>query len=270
MSASMEATPAPVVLNTAHARTLLHKRHPAPEWALLEEVAPNTGGGTRYADAVAVNLWQSRGYAVHGFEIKVSRGDWLRELKRPEKAEEVMAYCDFWWIVAPAGVVKDGELPLGWGHLEVRLASLYQTTKAEKRDAKPITRAFFASLMRRGNESIEQRAETIHRAAVQRAKQAAQAAIDQQAAFARRELHHLEERVEAFEKATGLTIYAHDVPATLRLAAGLRGLCDYRSETPAASLDRLAKNLEESATKVRAALAASGLLEACNHEEKTP
>ena len=36
-------------------------------------------GGGRYADAIAMNLWPSRGLAVHGFEIKISRGDWQRE-----------------------------------------------------------------------------------------------------------------------------------------------------------------------------------------------
>ena len=128
----------------------LRQRYGPPEWALFFEVADATGGrATRRADAIAMNLWPSRGLAFHGFEIKVARYDWLRELKNPAKAEAVARYCDFWWLVAPAGVVKDYELPEAWGLLEVNgQGSIKQKAAAHKTDAAPHDRAFIASLLR--------------------------------------------------------------------------------------------------------------------------
>jgi len=32
-----------------------------------------------------MDLWPSGGLEIHGHEVKVSRSDWLRELKEPEK-----------------------------------------------------------------------------------------------------------------------------------------------------------------------------------------
>jgi hypothetical protein len=78
----------------------------------------------RTADAMAVDLWPSSGHRVHGFEVKVSRSDWLTELKDPEKAEAFRPYCDHWWLVVPdAGIVR-GDLPDGWGLLTVTRGGL--------------------------------------------------------------------------------------------------------------------------------------------------
>lgn len=54
---------------------------------------------------------------LHGHEIKVSRSDWLVELRDPSKAEAWKQYCDRWWLVAPRDIVKPEELPEGWGLL---------------------------------------------------------------------------------------------------------------------------------------------------------
>jgi hypothetical protein len=96
----------------------LAKRYPPPAWALLAQVGNGTGfTGNRYADAMAMSLWPSRGLHLHGFEIKVYRTDWLRELKDPAKAEDVAAYCNFWWVATAPDVIRPGELPATWGHL---------------------------------------------------------------------------------------------------------------------------------------------------------
>jgi hypothetical protein len=74
-------------------------------------------------DFMAVGTWPSTKFVVHGVEIKTSRSDWLRELKDPSKSLEGKARCDHWWLACPPGVVKDGELPDGWGHIEVTSTS---------------------------------------------------------------------------------------------------------------------------------------------------
>lgn len=100
-------------MKTSEAIELLRARHPQKDgrWANVVEFCS--------IDFLAVACWPSDGFVVHGYEIKVSRADWLRELRSPGKSVESMAHCDFWWLAAPAGVVKPGELPEGWGFIEL-------------------------------------------------------------------------------------------------------------------------------------------------------
>lgn len=142
--------------NTARLHRLLRRRHLGTDgkngdaWAHFTEVRNGTGfaRSVRSADAIAMSLWPSRGLEVHGFEIKASRSDWLRELKKPEKADEFIRYCDRWFVVTEPNVVEKGELPPTWGHLERRGSKLVAVTDAPKLDAEPITRAFLAAILR--------------------------------------------------------------------------------------------------------------------------
>jgi len=96
-----------------------------------------------------MNLWPSRGLELHGFEIKVSRGDFLRELKAPEKAETIARYCDRWWlVVSDDDIVLDGELPPTWGLLVRRGNSLRLKRDAGQLTPIPISRKFLAALLR--------------------------------------------------------------------------------------------------------------------------
>lgn len=135
-------------LTTADVHAALRLRYTQPEWALLFEVGASTGWAGRYADAISMNMYPSRGLAVHGHEVKVSRSDWQRELKNPDKAERISRYCDFWWLVTLPGIVKEGELPHGWGLMELHGKSLRVVTKAAERETVPLDRGFVASLLR--------------------------------------------------------------------------------------------------------------------------
>ena len=75
---------------------------------------------------------------VHGFEVKVSRSDWLRELADADKAQAWKRYCHHWWLVAPRDVVKPGELPEGWGHLAPAGSRLRQVVPAPLLPAEPM------------------------------------------------------------------------------------------------------------------------------------
>ena len=134
---------------------LVRDRYPANEWVLLEQVREGTGfGNHRTADAIAMNLWPSRGLALHGFELKVDRRDWLRELAQPEKAEAIARMCDAWWIVAPKDVVHLGELPAGWGLLTAG-KKLVATRAAEiRKPGSQVDRSFVAAVLRRAREVV--------------------------------------------------------------------------------------------------------------------
>lgn len=142
-------------LTTADVNAALRLRYTAPEWALMFEVAASTGWAGRYADAIAMNMYPSRGLALHGHEVKISRSDWLRELKKPEKAEAISQYCDFWWVVTLPEIVRADELPLGWGLMELRGKSLKVVTKAPQRDTTSLDRNFMAAMLRRAHQIDE-------------------------------------------------------------------------------------------------------------------
>lgn len=113
-------------LTEADVLALLRERHTRPgnggggEFAFLTHVRNRAGfNATRTFDAVAINLWPSKGLTIEIFEVKVSRSDWLRELKKPDKAAPALALGDYFSVVAPAGCVKPDELPERWGLIEV-------------------------------------------------------------------------------------------------------------------------------------------------------
>lgn len=119
-------------------------------WVFATHVRNAAGfDAARTADAVAMDLWPSKGLEIHGHEVKVSRSDWLTELRDPEKATAVGRYCDRWWLVVPdRAIVRDGELPRDWGLLVATPTSVRAAVRAPRRFAEPATRSFMASLLR--------------------------------------------------------------------------------------------------------------------------
>jgi len=198
--------------NEARLFTLLHGRYRPPEWCLLGQVRNATGfmSRTRTADAIAMNTYPSRGLAVHGFEFKVSRADWLQELKNPGKAEDIALMCDYWWVVVEKEVVADGELPHGWGLLEphgrglrVRAEAACMCDAGVLRD-RLMDRAFVAAILRRvteADEAIIQAAENRGRkqGRVEGAEKPRSMASDAK-------LAELESALAAFTRASGVDI----------------------------------------------------------------
>lgn len=121
------------------------------QYAVLFEVRNGTGfRGNRSVDAVVMSLWPSLGLELWGVEIKTSRSDWLRELKKPDKASMVFDYFDRWLLVAPADVVRSDELPPPWGWYVPENGSLTCAVQAPKNaNVKPVDRDFLAALLRR-------------------------------------------------------------------------------------------------------------------------
>ncbi len=187
-------------------RAALLKRFAPPEWALFHEVANATGAQRqRAADAIAMNLYPSRGLTIHGVEIKTARSDWLRELKNPDKSAPVQAHCDFWWIATDdPKIAKPEELPPTWGLLVLEGARLVQKVAAPALAAPPIDRGFVAALLRNATANMVPRSE-LTRLANEMAKPIAKAedgAYDQMAKHAER----LAERIADFERASGVNI----------------------------------------------------------------
>lgn len=245
--------PSVAPVSTPSMYDLLRKRYAPPEWAFLEEVAPATGGGTGYADAVAVNLWRSRGHAIYGFEVKTSRSDWLRELKQPGKPDAVFKFCDHWFIVAPKGIVRPGELPPTWGLLEPRGTGLVVAAEGPRLSAEPITRAFFASLVRRSYEQLERLARQQVAKELAEARALNEKTIELEVAQRTRDHKRLLDGIAKFKEATGIdldTRYSVPPIEALKLAQRLEPLAGKYS-----GLHSVAGRLEQAAKIVREALA---------------
>jgi hypothetical protein len=136
---------------------MLALKYASPAWAFLPQVRNQTGysATTRTADAIAMGLWPSRGLHLHGFEIKTYRGDWLSELKNPEKAEEIARHCNFWWLVVSEGVVEDNnEVPAPWGLMLSKGKSLKVLREPTFTETEVITKSFLAAILRKAQECV--------------------------------------------------------------------------------------------------------------------
>lgn len=186
-------------------RKLLRRNYAPPAFALLEEVGNATGFDTnRHIDAIAMSLWPSRGLDVSGFEIKISLGDWRRELANPEKAEAIQKYCDYWWVVAPKGVVPIETIPENWGLMEATERTLKAKKVAPKLSPQPITREFLAAMLKRTGDWAAQIAKDDSRFIDGR--EAGRKEMEYEVKLIQRQLAELESRVRQFQNASGVVI----------------------------------------------------------------
>lgn len=94
------------------------------EHVLIAEARRGAGftGNSNRCDLLAVGTWESRGLQLVGHEIKVSRADWVKELKQPDKAEWIWKHCHQWYLTVSSPhskIVHAGELPATWGLIEI-------------------------------------------------------------------------------------------------------------------------------------------------------
>ncbi len=130
----------------------LSQRYAPPGWAFFPEFRSATGAGNeRYADAIAVSLFPSRGLEIYGFEVKVSRSDLKSEIDDPKKADAIGKFCSCWYLVISDETITKGlEIPKNWGILKPRGDALHlaKTAVRVEKPAQP-TIQLVASLARR-------------------------------------------------------------------------------------------------------------------------
>lgn len=138
-------------LTTPELMEKLAYKYAGEAWAFFEQVRSGTGylHQVRTADAIAMGLWPSRGLELLGFEVKIYRADWLKELKTPRKADELVGFCDRWWIVALKDVARVEEIPTTWGLMVPHGLGLRVVKAAPELKPEPVDRLFLASLLRK-------------------------------------------------------------------------------------------------------------------------
>ncbi|MBC9927192.1 hypothetical protein [Leucobacter sp. cx-169] len=146
----------------------------ADRWVRAEHVRRRLGHASMnyVADFIALDKYPGIPYgtalAMHWFEVKVSRSDWLAELRQPEKSEAFTRFANHaWLVVSDASIVKPGELPDGWGLLVAAGAGLRAKVAAPRVDAEPVpfdlTISIAAAAQRTGARELAHRdAATAH------------------------------------------------------------------------------------------------------------
>jgi hypothetical protein len=226
--------------------------YPAEQYAMFYEVRDGTGfHASRSCDALVISLWPSRGLEISGFEFKVSRQDWVKELANPAKAEAIAAYCDRWWLcVSNTGIVQPGELPPTWGLMDASGDSLKVVKEAEKLKPIELDRLFVAAIARSAQKHSPGAAAIA--AAVKAARDEWEKRERKDESYrAQRdseEINRLKRSIEEFEAASGIRISSWDAPKigqAVKLILNRKiGLAEDVSHA-AAQLERVTKALRE-------------------------
>lgn len=135
---------------------MIRARYQGPEWAVLDEIHDGTGrSSTRRFDAVAFNCWPSHNFIRLGFEIKISRADFSKELAAHEKRAALEKHCHEVYFVVGPDVCAAREIPEPWGLLEVRGNKLHCTRKASHRNVDTMAEKFAVCAIRRLTEAAD-------------------------------------------------------------------------------------------------------------------
>lgn len=102
----------------------LERKHKDDIFASQVKLGP---AGSKIMDAVAIKkTWSPK--TVIGYEIKVTRNDFLSDQKHPL----YMDHCHIFYFVAPKGIIKPEELPDGAGLLEINESMKLRTIVKSK------------------------------------------------------------------------------------------------------------------------------------------
>ena len=215
---------------------LVGKLYPAGAYAYLTSVRNGTGyqrSQDRTADALAVSCWPSRGLYLIGFEIKVSRSDWRKELGAPRKSIAIQAFCRYWYVAAPTGVVPIGEVPDNWGLIECgRSAAIVK--QAPQLDEKPLDKLMMCSILRRFSESVVPIEHVQSR--IEEASEKAREAAREETQY---RLNSLERTIADFERASGVSL-VDQMWAAGDIGAAVRIVREHGPETAVQSTRRIA------------------------------
>lgn len=146
------------MITSAQILDCLARRWSGSGFVRVRELRPSVGfkGDDRRIDLWVLECRPSAGMPAHSIEVKVSRGDWLRELKQPLKRRAAMAISNYFWIAAPIGVVKLDELPNDCGLIEFEAEKMAEPfyvgekkVAANYRDKVRCTWGLMASVLRK-------------------------------------------------------------------------------------------------------------------------
>jgi hypothetical protein len=258
----------PTEFNTPQVNAMIERKYAENGEYIVLFDCPDVVGTKqeRRCDAVALGMWSRTGYKIHGFEVKVSRSDWLRELKQPKKSDPFIDKCDSWWLVTGnLNIAKPEEIPEYWGWLNATGSGLRIMRPARpiesNGDGVLISRKWAYSLIQRAHRgSIEEIGkEVIKRLDVAMVQEKERLEAD----YARRNKDYyenmyiaLKKRVDDAEAASGLQLegWRFGEPAQVgKLAGALHALIG-RYDAPEGKLKQHIDNYADLAKRTQAVL----------------
>ncbi len=134
----------------------LEQLHDPHEWGFFEELRIGTGYGKdseQRLDAWAIHYFPSKRNVTRCYEIKVSKSDFLNEIRQPLKRRPGLRLANEFYFVAPKGMLAIEDIPVECGLMEVDENGIIETTiNAPFRDIMPPTWLFLAAISRRCNK----------------------------------------------------------------------------------------------------------------------
>ncbi|MBQ6164759.1 MAG: hypothetical protein IJK23_09830 [Clostridia bacterium] len=181
------------------------KYHDSRQYAIAEEVGLTTGFSHRRLDMMILDCYNSNGFRIDGFEIKVSTSDLRRELEDPEKHVAFFDVIDYYTIAVPVGVADPllDIIPKKWGILIVNEDG---TTRFKRRPLaledrkadKAVPRGFFASIVRAVQS--RQPAEQELRKEYERGKSEGKAEAERHQAYTSNRVQREAAKLDAYDK----------------------------------------------------------------------
>jgi hypothetical protein len=105
-------------------QTCLHSR--PSEWIFLRELRVGTGfrnsSSAQRLDAFALNCFVHNSMKRICYEVKMSRADFLCEMKHPLKRRTGLRYSNEFYFITPRGLLNASEIPIECGLIEVASA----------------------------------------------------------------------------------------------------------------------------------------------------
>lgn len=128
----------------------IHLRHPDDKWLCASEIRLPGYHNEQRLDALALAIWPSKKGLRHSYEIKISRQDFLNEIKKPEKRQYALNNSDFFWFAVKEGICDKSEIPEEAGLLVYQSNGKFKRIKnAPKRVVEPASLELMIALTRR-------------------------------------------------------------------------------------------------------------------------
>lgn len=211
-------------------------------YAFLEQVPDGTGAScNRHADALAIQLWESRGLEIVGFELKVSRQDWIKELKQPKKAEAIAKYCNEWYlVVGDESIVQFGELPSNWGLMVPHTKNSLKINKPaiKNLNAVPVDMPFLCAVLRRATQQLTGKKNKEYERGYNEACREHEGNIKEVVKRRDEEVERLRDKIKKFKESSGVDINEYWTPVE-KIGEAVRFVLDKKYISELKELKRL-------------------------------
>lgn len=195
-------------MNAGEVRAAIRKRYgDQRRYAIAEEVGLTTGFSHRRLDMMVLDCYNSNGFRIDGFEIKISTSDLRRELEDPEKHIAFFDVIDYYTIAAPSGVTEPlmDIIPKRWGILIINEdgSTRYKRKPLALEDKtanSAVPRGFLASIVR-SIQTLQPSAQELQEAFERGAKEGKEQAERHRGYMADR-VKQEADKLEAYDKLT--------------------------------------------------------------------